>query len=231
MNTRYALWDFDGTLARRPGNWGSAIQEAALSYRIPRSIDWERVIPLLSHGLPWHEPTKPHHHLSSPQLWWDHIEQVIAHKFAALDYEEPHRLPLAKLTHEIYVKVKYWEAMEGALEVLASVKSAGWTNVLVTNHVPEVGDIVHGLGFGKYITTIFCSAALGVEKQHPDFFSTVLASLGPYQDAWVIGDSEEADIVPARVLGLRTILLGSSSPLANASVTSLSEVPAILINR
>jgi putative hydrolase of the HAD superfamily len=230
MNKRYVLWDFDGTLARRPGNWGSAIQEAARSYRISRSIEWERVVPLLSYGLPWHEPATPHLHLSSPQLWWEHVENVIALKFAALNYEEIDLLPLAKLTREIYVDPKRWEAMDGAPEVLASVASAGWTNIVVTNHVPEVADILQSLKLGDYVTKIFCSAGLGLEKPHPDFFPRVLVSLGPYRDVCVVGDSEAADIIPARVLGLRTILVGGSSALANVSVTRLSEIPAILIS-
>jgi len=201
MTKRYALWDFDGTLGCRPGNWGSAIQDAAQSYYISKSLDWEQVVPLLSHGLPWHEPTTPHRNLSSPEHWWEHVEQAIALKFAALGYEEPHLRPLAKLTHEIYVNPKCWSAMDDAARVLASVQLAGWTNIVVTNHVPEVGHILESLQLSDYVTKIFCSAKLGVEKPHPDFFPGVLAELEPYRDIWVIGDTVEADIVPARVLG------------------------------
>lgn len=81
----------------------------------------------------------------------------------------------------------------------------GWTNILVTNHVPEVKDILENLQLRDRLTQIFCSAELGIEKPHPDFFPGVIANLEPYGDVWMIGDSEEADITPARLLGLRTI--------------------------
>jgi putative hydrolase of the HAD superfamily len=159
------------------------------------------------------------------------VEQVIALKFAALGYEEPHLRALAKLTREIYVDPKRWSVLNGGLDVLGSVQLVGWTNIVVTNHVPEVGHILQSLRLSDYIAKIFCSAELGIEKPHPDFFPGVLASLGPCRDVWVIGDSEAADIAPARALGLRTIFVGGTSAFADASVARLSEIPAILVSQ
>jgi HAD superfamily hydrolase (TIGR01549 family) len=231
MKKRYVLWDFDGTLAARPGNWGSAIQEAALLYPVAKELCWERVVPLLSYGLPWHEPGIPHRNLSSPQLWWEHVERAIADKFSALGYEEQHLLPLAKLTRQAYINPNRWITIDGAPEVLASLRRTHWANIIVTNHVPEVSDILQSLLLSEYVTKIFCSAELGIEKPHPEFFPSVLAALGSSRDVWVIGDSEAADIAPAHALGLRTVLVGGVSKIADACVSHLSEIPDILMNQ
>ena len=229
MKKAYALWDFDGTLAVRPGNWGTAMQEAALSYPLSRKWRWEEVVPLLSYGLPWHEPDVTHRHLSSPELWWEHVEQAIAAKFAALGYEERHLRPLARLTRDAYVNPSRWTTVDGAASALNSLRCAKWVNVIVTNHVPEVADIVRSLRLEDYVAKIFCSAALGIEKPHPEFLPTVLAALPWSSEVWVIGDSDIADISPAHALGLRTVLVGGgTSASADACVDDLSEIPDVI---
>ncbi len=82
------------------------------------------------------------------------------------------------------------------------------------------------------------SAVVGVRKPDPMIFSLALARLGVApNDAWVVGDSYERDIVPAKTLGCSTIWLKgkswkepSSTEAADYTVLTLEDIKKILLS-
>ena len=80
-------------------------------------------------------------------------------------------------------------------------------NVILSNHVPELPDIVRKLGFSNVIDKCFTSALIGYEKPNLMAFQYVLDDLN-YPDICVmVGDNIKADIEGASAAGLIPILL------------------------
>ena len=50
------VWDFDGTLAIRPGYWTGALHEVVSSCHPDLGITPEHIRPHLQRGFPWHAP-------------------------------------------------------------------------------------------------------------------------------------------------------------------------------
>lgn len=74
---RTVLWDFDGTLAHRPGLWSQAMVDV-LAYHDPdHGHTREDVRAALRDGFPWHRWREPHAHLNEPDQWWADVNQLI----------------------------------------------------------------------------------------------------------------------------------------------------------
>ena len=63
---RVILWDFDGTLAHRPGMWRGCLVETLDEHAPGHGIDPEELRPFLRTGFPWDSPEVPHPELSTP---------------------------------------------------------------------------------------------------------------------------------------------------------------------
>ena len=53
---RFLTWDFDGTLARRPGNWTGVVYEVVTAQRPDLPVTPDLIRPHLQTGFPWHTP-------------------------------------------------------------------------------------------------------------------------------------------------------------------------------
>ena len=56
MSRGVLIWDFDGTLATRPGNWTGALCEVVANRYPDLGMTPDRLRPHLQHGFPWHRP-------------------------------------------------------------------------------------------------------------------------------------------------------------------------------
>jgi putative hydrolase of the HAD superfamily len=52
----FLVWDFDGTLATRPGNWTAALCEVVNRERPDLGITLDLIRPHLQSGFRWHTP-------------------------------------------------------------------------------------------------------------------------------------------------------------------------------
>ncbi len=101
-----------------------------------------------------------------------------------------------------------YDEVRPALESLAD---DGWSQVIVSNHVPELEEIVRDLGLRRYFTRVLSSALVGFEKPNPEIFRRALQLTLPGRPVWMIGDSERADCLPAHDLGIQAILVRAAS--------------------
>lgn len=65
------LWDFDGTLVARDGNWRAALLTALDQVTTDHGVTMERLREGLRDGFPWHRPEVPHPHLGTPDPRWN----------------------------------------------------------------------------------------------------------------------------------------------------------------
>ena len=80
-------------------------------------------------------------------------------------------------------------------------------HVILSNHVPELGQLVSGLGLDRHIETVLCSAVTGYEKPHQEAFAAALGLRGDGEPVWMVGDNPEADVEGARRAGLEAVLV------------------------
>ncbi len=89
----------------------------------------------------------------------------------------------------------------------------------------------------KYFTTLIDSVVVGLRKPDPAIWSLALKNLEVKPvNAWVVGDSYERDIVPAKQLGCNTVWLKRkswamppSTEAANHTIQKFEEIKSILL--
>lgn len=200
------LWDFDGTLAFRPGLWSGCLLETLDEHEPGHAVERGQLIPYLQDVFPWHQHEVEHPELSDPGAWWQHVEDILAVAFEGNGFGADRAKELASLAHRRYVDPSSWQLFSDTLPVLARLRASGWRHVILSNHVPELPRIVEGLGLEKFVTRVITSAATGYEKPHPRAFARALESTGKGADVWMVGDNVIADVRGAESVGIPAVL-------------------------
>ena len=225
---RLLVWDFDGTLAFRPGNWTGAVCDAVAAERPDVTMTPDRVRSHLQSGFPWHTPEVVRTPCSADQ-WWSDLLPVLATAVQAatgLDTGEARRL--ANRVRAVYTDATGWHLFEDALPVLTTLHDRGWSHIVLSNHMPELSQLVGALGLNDVIMAVYSSACTGVEKPHRKAFETVFARHPEARRGWMIGDSWRADVQGARAVGMRAILVCSEHPEAPLHCKTLKEVVEVV---
>jgi putative hydrolase of the HAD superfamily len=96
---------------------------------------------------------------------------------------------------------------EDTVPALQRLRIHGSRNVILSNHVPELGDLVDDLGLRPYVEDVVCSAVTGYEKPHPQAFAAALGLRQHGEAIWMVGDNPQADVAGARRAGLEATLV------------------------
>lgn len=91
--------------------------------------------------------------------------------------------------------------------------------MIVSNHVPELGDLVGRLGLADLIDGVLTSAVTGYEKPHPAMYGIALDLIGHPDRVWMIGDNPVADVAGAEAVGIPAILVRGSDPATASGLT------------
>jgi putative hydrolase of the HAD superfamily len=228
---RLLIWDFDGTLAHRRGETGWSILLAeALEAEEPghgHTADFFR--PHLRDGFPWHRPDVAHPELCEPEAWWASVRPQLARAYEAAGYDHGRALELADAARRLYVDPGVgWSLFDDTLPVLERLTHAGWTHAILSNHVPELSQIVAGLGLDEVVAQLSCSAETGYEKPHPQAYASVLDRLRP-AEAWMVGDNVVADVLGAEAVGIPAVLVRRPDPRAARYADSLAGVEGFVV--
>ncbi len=199
------LWDFDGTLATRPGHWSQAMLEVLDDHAPGHGVSREDLRATLRGGFPWHRPYEPHPHLDDPERWWAEVGRTLAAGFAQVGYARDAALLVASF-REQFCDPTGWVVFDDTVPSLESLREAGLRHVIVSNHMPELPDLVDALGIGSYVDAVICSASFGHEKPHPAIYqAAVEATDGAAQ--LMVGDNPVADVQGALDVGLDAVLV------------------------
>ena len=126
---------------------------------------------------------------------------------------------------------------EGAADLLAGIKALGLVCVILSNTTFRDAELYGRdfvtLDWQGWLDGCVTSVDAGLAKPDRRIFEIALELAGAPAEACVmIGDSEEADILPALELGLRTIRVALEGPLtdstAHATATSLGEALGVV---
>jgi len=211
------LFDFDGTLARRPWiGFGRIMLDVIRAHDPASVVTASDLWAGLEDGFPWHHPEVPHPELNGDaDGWWARLEPVLflACIYAGVDAELARAAAVA--VRPRFSDPAEWELFPETVDALEALREDGWKLAIVSNAVPELRRTVEGLGLAQYFDAVISSAQVGYEKGHPEIFRIALRALGiteldPEAPVWMVGDNVEADIAAAGRLGLGTVLVHSA---------------------
>ena len=223
--SKYLIWDFDGTLGYRTGMWSGAAMEVLQSVVPESNVSREQLRPFLQNGFPWHQPDQPHPEISTRDEWWNRLDPIFERAFmqgAGLDRQ--HAQILAQQIRDVYPHPANWHLYDDTILTLEALSDRGWKHFMLSNHVPELTNILVYLGIDRYFEQVFNSAEIGYEKPHPQAFQVVLNRTNNYSAIWMIGDNIQADIMGAGNLGIPSILVRKKSPAAKIYCETLIQV-------
>ena len=228
MSRGVLVWDFDGTLATRPGNWTGALCEVVANRYPDLGMTPDRLRPHLQRGFPWHQPETVRSPCSEEE-WWEHLRPVLAGALrAATALGEWEARQLAGDVRALYIDPRSWQLFDDVLPALRQLSGRGWRHVLLSNHVPELSRLTDALGLSHLLVAVYSSGRTGVEKPHAKAFETVFADHPEARFGWMIGDSWRADVQGAMAVGMRAILVRERHPDATVHCATLHEVVRIV---
>lgn len=123
---------------------------------------------------------------------------------------------------------------DDTIPTLEHLRDAGFKLAIVSNWDTPLDPLTERLGIADYFDAITASHDERVKSAKPDphIFNYTLAKVGVSAEETVhVGDTYEADIVGARNVGIRPILIdrdGTQTGKWDETIQSLSELPALL---
>ena len=226
---RAILWDFDGTLAHRPGMWRGCLVETLDEHGPATGSTRRSYARSCADGFPWDSPDVPHPELGDPDAWWARVEILLAAAYEGAGIEAVRASQLAGRVRERYVDPsRVWELFPDTTPVLERLREEGWRHVVLSNRVPELPVIAEGLGLTALVDHIVSSAATGYEKPHPEAFRLALEHCGNPDQVWMVGDNPVADAAGAEAVGIPAVLVRTQLEAAKRSAADLYEVAAII---
>jgi len=201
------LWDFDNTLGSRRGIWGHPLVDVLRRHDPESEVTGEEIGPHLQEGFPWHQPEVAHPELNEPDAWWEAMEVVFHRAYTAVGIKAEQASRLASDVRATFTHPNGWHLFDDTLETLETLRNEGWRHVVVSNHIPELPDLIDHLGLSPLLDRVYTSALVGYEKPHPELYQMVLDWVGEVDKIWMIGDNIEADVRGANRMGIPAILV------------------------
>ena len=200
------IWDFDGTLVRF-ASWRMAIIDVLNECEPGHNVDSDQIRPYLRDGFPWHRPEEPHIHITHPDQWWKALEPVFIYCYKGVGYPDERAKELASRVRKHMINPGRYVLYDDAISVLASLKGKGWMNIILSNHMPELPDVVKAMEISHFIDLCITSGITGYEKPNIQAFRIALESAGYPTVAWLVGDNIESDVKGAITAGIPAILV------------------------
>lgn len=223
------MWDFDGTLAERPGLWSQTMVEVLNLEVSDHSVVRDDLRPALRDGFPWHRADQAHPELNDSDAWWQEVGRLLASAYRSVGYDkEAERL--ARLVRERFLDPAAWQVFDDTRPALERLADQGWSHVIVSNHVPELADLVEALGLAPYFAHVVTSARVGYDKPHPAIFRHALEQAGHPERAWMIGDNPIADVAGAQAAGIPAVLVRRHADVDRQADDLLSAAEIVTAN-
>lgn len=200
------FWDFDGTLAERLGGWANVLHDALVVNDSPTLPSTDVLAAGLPRGFPDWAPGALRRYPSAAE-WWNAASPPLASAYATAGVASGVADEAIAVIPRIYYEPTRWKVADGAHAALTGLLSAGLSNVILSNHAPELPELVAALGFEPLVERTITSASLGAEKPSPEVFYEAMRLTGAAHGSWMIGDNPITDVAGARAVGLNAILV------------------------
>lgn len=225
MNNKIIFWDFDGTLANNSYSWSEIL---ILSTKKVSNIDLDKklVVPYLSSSFPWHKYDIGHKNIKDANAWWENLSRNAF--YPCLKSFGLSRIAIKSICNEIrniYTDPSLYVLYTDSESTLKYFKDRGWKNYILSNHTPELENIINCLCIKEHIEGVFSSAKIGYEKPNKKIFEYALNNTPKSNKIWMVGDNYHADVLGAQALNINTVLVHNSS---NGKLINLKDLPQII---
>jgi putative hydrolase of the HAD superfamily len=205
------FFDFDETIAFREGKFSKAIHELLLANNY-NNVSMETIKSYLQSGFPWHFPEKSHFELFGNRTWNQYMNDFFFNVLLSIGINKTKSYELSNQVISQYINPNYWFVYPDVVPFMESISNFNFESYILSNHVPNLSDLIAGLGISKYFKGIFSSGNMKYEKPHVEFFKHVLNTIQVNtKDVIMIGDSYNADIKGAKTVGIPAILVRSEN--------------------
>lgn len=204
------FWDFDNTLAYRDGKWTQSLANVLENHGYDDSLR-EKYSFWFRNELPWHRWNESHESYFEGQSWWEFVNNVISHAVRDAGVPDSHNDKLTRSFKEEYLRLEAWHLFDETIETLEKSKSLGYSNVIVSNHTPELQWLSEQLGIAEYFDLILTSALVGYDKPHPMIYEAA-EQKDRYEEIYMVGDNHEADVMGGNLRGYISILVRGDNP-------------------
>jgi putative hydrolase of the HAD superfamily len=156
----------------------------------------------------------PHREFFPDGDWWGFLRQKIRACVLELTGDPYTAERTAAAIRNEYLDKTKWHLFLDSLPAIERAEKAGYTNYILSNHVPELDDIIRSLGLGGRFAAVFNSGRVGYEKPNSGIFRFALEISGVAEPstAVMIGDGYIPDVVGARSNGMNAILVRGTNP-------------------
>lgn len=160
------------------------------------------------------------------------MEDIISQALRKLKFKELNEDLMRRAITEFYTpELDAWQPFPDTLSTLSSLRDHGFAMGLVSNAKSDwaVHSILKKNELDKYFRVVVTSAEMGIRKPRVEIFERALGMLSAKSaESAFLGDSVNADVIGARIVGMRSIHVRRRPPVnnlahADATVSSLSE--------
>ncbi len=199
---RAILFDFGGTIDTNGVHWSEKFWEYYQRFRIVIPKDrYERAFVTSERELS-----------EDPSLRTASMYATLERQFAlqmAIAGVKMTREHLLRVVNACYADVG--QTIARARTVLASFRGTYGMGI-VSNFYGNLETVAKEFGLDAYCTVLIDSAVVGLRKPDPAIFALALERLGAQANvSYVVGDSYDRDILPAKQLGCTTVWLEGKS--------------------
>lgn len=201
------FWDFQDTLAHNDWMVSKALYKVISKNETSLKLDIEDFKKKPLKGFPWQDYTKEYLHLTDSEAWWGNAENIFLNCYKELDIIEEKARNYAKMVREEFIKPEGFTLYEDTIETLKYFKEMGYSNIILSNHIPELPSIVNQLGLADYLVDCISSANVGYEKPNVKIYEHALKKHNYPKEVWMVGDSITSDVRGPQALGIKGVLV------------------------
>lgn len=206
MTVELVIFDFDGTLAHRPGMWSQCLLDVLDKQRPGHGVTIDELRTQLHDGFPWHDSQTPHTDIRTAEHWWQMLGGLLDRVYLTLGAGHIELATLRAGVRSHYCDPSQFQLYPDIIGALHMLRVAGLRVAILSNHVPELTAITTQLGLDGFVDDVFTSALIGYEKPHAEAFRIACKSTQPNK-AWMIGDNPIADKRGAERAGMNAALV------------------------
>lgn len=205
---RAVLVDLGDTLVHLNRNWDDVFQENLESLyaclkEAGLDLSFQEFGKVFIHGFEDASTVSHFYKIEIP------IEEIMSKVFDKVKLRNVDGSLIHRAMMEFYKpEIDAWQLYPDTLETLNSLKENGFELGLISNSKSEwaVHAILDKFDLHKFFQVIVTSAAMKIRKPSPGIFKEALTALSVTpQETVFVGDSLQADVIGARIAGIRAI--------------------------
>ena len=200
------FFDVGDTLIRAHPSWAGVYREGLAEFGIEASEkDLERALLEETKAGAWwniEDPFEPTEENSYERI--KAFDLAVLARIGMVDIDDS----AVRSIEGAFARRSAWYVFPDVMPALDVLRDAGFRMGVISNFVWGGPELIHDLELARHFDSLTVSARVGFQKPHEGIFRHALDALGVApEDALHIGDSYRADVVGARRVGMRAVLI------------------------